>query len=372
MNIYLFTRSSFTHDLSNLLYLRDSEISFKNSLVFLFSFSGNIYFNNNNYFLNEYRSIVPPFKIINLKFTSKYSRIALLFFLVTFHLFNKIPFINTILIQPSPSWLYQRFGFLSSIIPRFYSHLVGDGVGCETLDSTPMWLSHIYKNSPRAHILSSSYVFSLVEELEAYDFSRKCYSTIHLNEVISSSFSFFRHTVLHQALSPVFRLTECKMLIVLTGSTFTENSRMTLENELSLYGKVFSKISDEFILSSSHPIILFKPHPLTSAEKLFHLVELQSRYLNLPTSTLQHLFSILTCVPLEILFDYLFSQYPDINLTLFSASAACVPSAVAFPSMETRILFGSMLTKELFMDSVHYDNRVIQEDRLQAVMSDLK
>ena len=165
MNIYFLTRSSFSHDLSNFLFLRSSPIASSRNVIFVLSFSQDNFFNQSEYYKDDYKCLLPSASFYFLLCSSYLRRLGLFVFMIFTFLLSLLRLFKLVLIHPSPSWLYHRFGFLSIFLPRFNSILVGDGVGSESLSPTPFWLSHIYSGQRSSLVTSSYFVFSLESTL---------------------------------------------------------------------------------------------------------------------------------------------------------------------------------------------------------------
>lgn len=374
MRIFLLTRSSFTHDLSNFLYLRHSLFG-KNTFFIILSFSTFKLFNRKQYFLGEYEKLLSCHRLLNMECTFFFRRIFILCFILTpLSILHYLRILRLSIIQPSPAWIYHRFWFFSFLIPRLPSFLVGDGVGSESLASTPFWLSHLYTSSRSALIKSSSYVFSLEDENRIFDYSRSKYRPDQLVATFEDSLSSPIGADLKSLFSSLQGSLAYRSVVILVTSTFYEYSRMPLEKEMQLYKTVLDRLCLQASLGSELCLIL-KLHPLTSADKITCFQHLKTTAYNssgifINRST--HFLKSLMPIPLESLVAHINSIENVADITLVSASAASLPSVLAYPQIKHIQLFGSLLSKELFCDSSKYEARIRQEAKISTLLTSIK
>lgn len=369
--ISLLARSSFSHDLSNFLYLRNSPPCRKTIFIIL-SFSSNKIFNEKRYYLQDYKNLLSSHFVLSVRLSSYVSRlILLLFVLAPLFFLWALKIIELFLIQPSPSWLYQRFGPFSLIIPQLPSFLVGDGVGSETLASTPFWLSHVYKSSRSALVQSSSYAFSLEDNSFPHGFPRSRYPSSLLSQTFDDSLRQLVSDQLPSLLRSLVDPSIRQSFFILVTSTFSEYRRIPLEKEMDLYQLFLANLSESFP-PGFQPFIIIKPHPMTSSAKMNCLVRLEDKiFCNSHQSReeiLHRLYSLMP-IPLETLVTYLLSLQSCADVTLVSASAASLPSVLAYPQLKHILLFGSLLSKEAFFDISKYNDRVLQESKIRNLLS---
>ena len=147
-------------------------------------------------------------------------RLILLVLILVIYLLSIFRIFNLFLIQSTPSWIYHRFGFLSIFLPSFNSILVGDGVGSETLSSTPFWLSHIYSPQRSSLIKASYFVFSLEPPLSTNHIPRFQYDPTLMLHTFSQSHRKLVNSFLDPLLSPFLELFCDIPLVLFAPSTF--------------------------------------------------------------------------------------------------------------------------------------------------------
>ena len=371
MHIFLLTRSSFSHDLSNFLYLRHS-LPGKNTFFIILSFSPFKLFNQKQYFLGKYKKLLPHGRLLDVECSSSFHRVLFLFsVIIPLSILHCLRILRVSIVQPSPAWMYHRFSFFSFLIPRLPSYLVGDGVGSESLSSAPFWLSHLYKSSRSALIQSSNYVFSLEDDDQCFDYPRFRYQPDQLVATFDDSLSGPIEAELKSLFSSLQGSFANRSIVILVTSTFYEYSRMPLDKEMQLYKIVLDKLCLEASPKSELCLIL-KLHPLTSSDKINcfkHLKTIASNSSSFIVDTSTHFLKSLMPIPLESLVAYVNSIENVTDITLVSASAASLPSVLAYPKIKHSQLFGSLLSRELFCDSSKYEARIRQEAKISNFLS---
>ena len=194
---------------------------------------------------------------------------------------------------------------------------------------------------------------------------------VFLAQTFSQSHRKLVDCYLDPLLSPILERFTDRPLVLFAPSTFFEYSRMSLDNEMSLYKQSLSSVTNNY-RPDIPPCIIIKPHPLSHFSKLAAMCDLlSSTYSFLNDSELLSLLRSLMSIPLELLITYLFQRGFCSDLTIVSASAASLPSVLAYPNINHHLLFGPILSKKYFLDETHYYNRVRQESRISTFLSSL-
>lgn len=151
----------------------------------------------------------------------------------------------------------------------------------------------------------------------------------------------------------------------LLTSNFSESGRISPENEIAAYR--------EFLLTqgiSNNEILLIKPHPRTSKEKL---LQLKSALSDLYTDIILLAEDFLFYLPFELIFMEIFlnPELPKLpEPRVFTFSSACLTLELV---LETRCTlgFGDALVKKFFY-SDHIESRIQHETDLQSTIQEIR
>ena len=156
MNIYLLTRSSFSHDISNFLFLRSFSFGQGRNIFFVLSFSQDQLFNQSEYFKDDYQSLLPSSSFYFF-LGSTYLRRLILFVIILLSYFLSILRYLLVLIRLSCMAIH-RFGFYPFYFPDLTLYLLVMVLDPK-LFPPPFWLSHIYSPQRSSLIKASYFVF---------------------------------------------------------------------------------------------------------------------------------------------------------------------------------------------------------------------